>query len=127
MPEKRFNVTAGADHIKNQHVLTLNAIDDDILARKKTSQARAQILIAAASDVGITGKKGKPIGDGINHTVGNLEVAALGGEVVPDAIKFGFRLRCNTVRISGKGVALPSGEHVRAASLLARGRARTVA
>jgi len=84
--------------MKNQYVVTFDSIDDDILARKKTSQAGTQILIAAASDVGITGEQKEPLGDGINHAVGNLEVAALRGQLVPDAIKLSFRLRCNTVR-----------------------------
>lgn len=57
MPEQRFNVTAGAYHMKNQHVLIFNAVDDDVLAREKTPQARTQILIAASSNVGVTGKK----------------------------------------------------------------------
>ena len=76
MPEQRFNVTAGAYHMKNQHVLIFNSVDDDVLAREKTPQARTQILIAASSDVGVTGKKKKPVGEGINHAVGNLDAAA---------------------------------------------------
>jgi hypothetical protein len=31
--------------------------------------------------------KKKPLGDGANETVGNVEAAALGCDVMPDAIK----------------------------------------
>jgi len=65
----------GAYHMKNQHLLIFNAVDDDVLAREKTPQARTQILVAASSNVGVTGKKKKPVGDGINHAVGNLDAA----------------------------------------------------
>ena len=79
MPEQRFNVTAGAYHMKNQHVFIFSAVDDDIFAREKTPQARTQIFIAASSNVRVTGKKEKPLGDGIDHAVGNLDAAAFLG------------------------------------------------
>jgi len=72
MREQCFDVTAPVYHMKNQHVLIFNAIDDDIFARGETSQAGTQILIAASSDVWVMGKKEKPLGDGIDHAVGNL-------------------------------------------------------
>ena len=59
MPEQCFDVTAPAYHMKNQHVLIFNAIDDDIFARGETSQAGTQILITTSSDVRVMGKKEK--------------------------------------------------------------------
>ena len=65
--------------MKNQHVVIFNAVDDDVFAREKTPQARTQIVITASSNVRLTGKKEKPLGDGINHAVGNLDAAAFLG------------------------------------------------
>src|SRR6266436_5214912 len=73
--EQRLNITAGAYYMKNQDVLIFNPIEDDVFACEETSQARTQIFIAASSDVGITGKKEKPPGDGIDHAVRNLDAA----------------------------------------------------
>src|ERR1035437_5880620 len=97
MPEQRSKVAAAAYHMENQNVLVCNAIDDDVLPGNKTPQARAQIFVAAASHLGKAGQQSKPVGDGINHAVGNLDVAALLGHVIPDVVKLGFRLWCNTV------------------------------
>src|SRR5260370_4868787 len=104
MPEQRFDVTAGAYHMENQNVLTFDSVEDDVLARGKTPQARAQILIAPSSNVGVTGKKEKPLGDGIDHAVGNLNAAAFLGRVIPDAVKLGFGMRGDTVRHQRPGV-----------------------
>jgi len=79
VPEQRFDVTAGAYHMENQNVLIFDSVDDDVFACGKTPQARAQILISASSNVRVTGKKEKPLGDGINHAVGNLDAAAFLG------------------------------------------------
>ena len=57
MLEQRFDVPAGAYHMKYQNVFIFHPVDDDVLARRKTPQPRTQILIAASSDVGVTGKK----------------------------------------------------------------------
>jgi hypothetical protein len=59
MPKQRFYVAAAAYDVEDQHVVSFNAVDDDILAHGKTAQARAQVFIAAASDVRIGGKKKK--------------------------------------------------------------------
>src|ERR1035437_4565136 len=84
--------------MENQNVLVCNAIDDDVLPGNKTPQARAQIFVAAASHLGKAGQQSKPVGDGINHAVGNLDAAALLGHVIPDVVKLGFRFWCETAR-----------------------------
>src|ERR1035437_10203369 len=91
--------------MENQNVLVCNAIDDDVLPGNKTPQARAQIFVAAASHLGKAGQQSKPVGDGINHAVGNLDAAALLGHVIPDVVKLGFGFWCNTVchqRVGGE-------------------------
>jgi hypothetical protein len=37
-------------------------------------------------------EKKKPVGDGIDEAVGNVEAATFGGDVIPDAIKVGVGL-----------------------------------
>ena len=97
LPQQGLDISAAPEHLKNQHVVLFDAVDDDILAHGKTPQARAQILIAVASDVRVSGKKIETLGDGINEPVGNLDAAAFFGDVIPDVIEFGFGFRCNTV------------------------------
>src|ERR1019366_7329404 len=97
MPEQRSSVAAAAYQMENQNVLVSDPIDDDVLPDNKTSQARAQIFVAAASHLGKAGQEKEPVGDGINHAVGNLDAAALLGHVIPDVVKLGFGFWCNTV------------------------------
>ena len=84
--------------MENQHVLPFESVDDDVLAHGKATQARAQILIAAASDVRMTGQKVETRGNGIDEPVGNLDAATIFGIVISDIVEFGFRFRCGTVR-----------------------------
>ena len=78
--------------MKNEHVLLFDAVDDDIFAHRKTTQAGAQILIALASDVRVAGKEIEMLSDGINEPAGNLDAAAFFGDVIPDVIEFRLRL-----------------------------------
>ena len=43
MPEQRLDVTAAAKHAKNEHVLFLKAVDDEVLTHGEASQAGAQV------------------------------------------------------------------------------------
>ncbi len=68
-------------HVKNQHVYAVNAVDDDILAYGKASQARAQI-VAEATTVGMIAKKKETVGNGINQAISDLYAATVSGYVV---------------------------------------------
>jgi len=74
MSKQPLNVTASAYDVEDQHILSFNPVDDDVFANRKTAQAGAQVFIAAASDVGISGEKKELVGDGIDHAVGNLKL-----------------------------------------------------
>jgi hypothetical protein len=50
-----------------------------------------------SSHLGKAGQEKKPVGDGINHAVGNLDAAALLGYVIPDVVKLSLGFWCNTV------------------------------
>jgi hypothetical protein len=57
MPEKGLNVPTAAEHAKNQHVFVPQTMDDGVLAHRKTPQTEAQIVVAAAPNMGIIGKE----------------------------------------------------------------------
>jgi hypothetical protein len=87
--EQRCQITAVMRHAQNLHVRADNAIHDHIIARGKASPATAQIIVARSSQAGMTGKQIKPVGDGIDLTVGNRLAAALFGDVLPDLVQVG--------------------------------------
>ena len=62
MVEKRFQVTATVKHVKNDHVALLNAVNDDITCDRQTSQAGAQIVIAAAAQIRMSGEHKTAVG-----------------------------------------------------------------
>jgi hypothetical protein len=68
----RFFDTATADNVKDQHVVILDSINNDILACWETAQPGPQVLVAPASNMRMGRKKKKPVGNGIHHAVGNL-------------------------------------------------------
>jgi len=96
---------------KNQYIAILYGINDYILADSKSARAGAK-FVAQASHVGMTAKQEKLIGDGINHTVGDIHAATLTGQVQPDIVKIGI---CSGRPIVG---------HQRAKDRLASKRAR---
>jgi hypothetical protein len=54
-----LNVPTAAQDAKNQHIFVLETVDDDVLTHRKAPEARAQVVVSAATDVGIIGKSGK--------------------------------------------------------------------
>src|SRR5208337_3847036 len=98
MSKQCFNITAATNDVDDQHVLSFNAVDDDVLAHGKTAQAGAQVFIAAAAHVGMGGKKKKPVSDGINHAVGNFDAVAFLGGVIPNLVQLGFGLAASLLR-----------------------------
>ncbi len=52
--EQCLHIAAGTDDVKDQYVLMINTVDNEILARQKTPQAGTQIVIATAPDMRIT-------------------------------------------------------------------------
>jgi hypothetical protein len=63
-------------HVKNQHVHAINAVDDDILAYGKASQAGAQI-VAEATYIGMIAKKKETVGNGISQAISDLYAATV--------------------------------------------------
>lgn len=115
MPEKRLDVPAAAQHAQNHDVMGLDSVDDDVLADGNAAQACAQIVVAAAADVGIFGNQQESVGDGIDQAIRNFDVASFGRDVVPDALEIGIRLRAADVsHLNGALLARVLGGHGRA-------------
>jgi len=96
--KQRLNVPAAAQDAKNQHIFVLKPVNNDVFAHRKAPQARAEISIPAAADIGIIGKKEESFCNGINQAVCNIDAAALGCDVVPNTVEVGIRLRAADVR-----------------------------
>jgi hypothetical protein len=70
-----LNVPTTAQHAKNHYVLVSERVDDDVLTDGKAAQTRAQIVVAAASQVRIIGKKQESLCNRIDQTVRGLGAA----------------------------------------------------
>ena len=46
-------------------------------------------------------KKKEPIGDGFDQTIGNVDASALRGDIIPNVVQIGIRLRCAAVPHQG--------------------------
>jgi len=92
MTEKRVDVTAAMYGVQNQHHIVLhNAVDDDVIADGEAAQTWTQV-VAPSSHVWIPRQQPKALVDALHHPSGNIDAAALAGNVNPDAVKLGFRL-----------------------------------
>ena len=118
MRKQSFNLTAAAYAVEDQHVLTFNAVDDDVLAHGKTAQAGRKSSSRRRPTWGQVARRKKPVADGINHAIRNPDAVAFLGDVIPDVVEFGFGLRWKPMRHYG-----PQADPVRAASPLRQGPA----
>ena len=55
MIEQRDDVAAAAKHAKNEHILFLEAVDDDVLTHRKAPQAGTQVLVSGTPYIGWDG------------------------------------------------------------------------
>ena len=94
--QQSFNVPIPAHDMKNQRVVAFRAVDDDVLANRKTTQAEPQIVIASTAKLGVLAEQPATIRQGINQPVGDLNASALAGNVKPDAVEFHFGFRRKT-------------------------------
>jgi hypothetical protein len=54
---QRVKISFAVDHAKNEHLVTVHAKDDDVLAYRKGPRPGAEILVTGAANVGETGQK----------------------------------------------------------------------
>ncbi len=49
MSQERFDIATTPQHVKYEHVLVFDTVDDDVLTDGKTSETSTQVFIATAS------------------------------------------------------------------------------
>ena len=70
-----FEVPAAPNNTLNQHIVTVDAVEHQVLADGKRAQARPQV-IAASARLRILPDQQEPVVDGFEEAVGGLETAA---------------------------------------------------
>jgi len=78
--------------------LVFDKVNNDILADRKTAQANTQIIVSAASQIGMASQQRKSLREGVNELVGEFDASALFGDVEPDVVEVGCGLRRYSVR-----------------------------
>src|SRR3989442_14020884 len=80
-------------YAKDQHVADFNSICDDVLTNRECSNARSEILVTSATDLRVACEQEEPRGDRVDETVRRIGVAALRGDVIPNAVGIAINLR----------------------------------
>src|SRR5260370_2860677 len=93
--------------MENHRDLFFDAVDDDVLAHRKATQASAQILLAAASHVRAASEEIETLANRIDEPVGSLDAPAFFAHLIPDTIEFRFSFRCDPVRHHRPGLPRP--------------------
>lgn len=71
--EKSLNVLAAMEHERNQHdTVTLEPMNNNVIARREASSQKRSVMLS-------------------NDTVGDIDAAALAGDVQPNAVQLCFR------------------------------------
>ena len=101
------------EEVKNDHVATLDSVNDDIRSYCQASQTWTQVVIATATDVRMFGQDEKMVGDRIDQSLGNIGIAALCRHIPPNFVKLGVNFRCNPSAISVAAIAVLRAGRVR--------------
>ena len=96
--EEVFEVASAVDYTEDGNIGSDDAVDDDVLTDSEAARAVSKIVIAEAPCVREVGKQEKAMSDGIDQAAGNIDAAALTGDVEPDVVEVGFGARGYTVR-----------------------------
>src|ERR1039458_1390405 len=81
------------DHAQDLNAVLLDGVDDDVFRYGEAAHAGAKLVLAAATDIGVTGEQEKAAGEGVDEAVGDFDAGAFGGDVESDGVEvfFGFR------------------------------------
>jgi hypothetical protein len=109
--------------VRDQDIVVLGPVNDDVSSDWKTPQAGTQIIIAAPAHMRMAGKHEKPFGDGIDEAVCNFSAAALLRGPEPDVVSSTSAPGASRCAIRSYGFAPPRGVRVRAALPLRPGPA----
>jgi len=83
---------------KNESVLALDPINDDVLTRGEAARPAAEILIAGASGVRRAGEKKEPAGYRVNQPGSDVHAGAFLGRPKAQPHQIGFNFSGNGVR-----------------------------
>ena len=83
---------------EDEHVLTLNAVQDNVLANSQTSISGPKVRLAGTPDARKTGDHQKTVGDRFDQMIGDLDTAAFLGYMEPNVIEVGFSALCDPMR-----------------------------
>ena len=78
-------------HVQNAHMVLFDAIDDNVLADRKGTNATAKFG-TEFSGMGVLGQDKKSLGNKVNQAICDFKTAALFGDVLPNLVQFCFRL-----------------------------------
>jgi hypothetical protein len=73
-------------HAKDQHVIVVDTIDDDVFADRKTSRSHAEIIITGAAKVWMAGEEKESAGDGVDQMISDVDTPAFLSDVIPDIL-----------------------------------------
>ena len=83
---------------KDQHVLVLDAVHNNVLAYRKAAKPSAEVVNAGASKVRKTRKCYEALGNRIDEEIGDLQAPTFLRDVIPDIVKISFGAWSETVR-----------------------------
>src|ERR1039458_3905668 len=81
------------DHAQDLNAVLLDGVDDDVFRYGEAAHAGAKLVLAAATDIGVTGEQEKAAGEGVDEAVGDFDAGAFGGDVESDGVEVFFGLR----------------------------------
>jgi hypothetical protein len=68
MSKQGFQIPFSMRNAKNQHVIILDGINDDVFAHRKTARTNTEVNLASAAQIGVAGKKEKSVSNGNQPT-----------------------------------------------------------
>ena len=89
LAEQLIQIPSAVHNAKNEHIFVLDKVNDNVLTDRKTAEPNAKVIVAGTSQVRMDSQQEKPLSDGINELVGDLDASALFGDVVPDVVEVG--------------------------------------
>jgi hypothetical protein len=77
-------------HAKDQYILILDAIDNDVFAHRKAARTDAEGIGPGTPKVGVACEKHEAVSYGIDQLVGGIDTAAFLDDVIPNTIKVSY-------------------------------------
>src|SRR6266849_4591465 len=92
LADERFEISAASNHAENPHIITIDSVNDHVLANREGPQAWTKVL-ALAPSVRVHPKQKETRGDGFDETVCCVHTG-IDRHVVPELVDIRFSLWC---------------------------------